>query len=309
MLNKLRITLFCKMIIAFFVSYFLASALKLEFAFTSGVIAVLSLALTKEQVFKSALKRLSISLFGIGIATLMFYLLGFTPLALIIIVALLLIFAFFVKLEIGIVLALVLIGHIYGAKDFKISLNSIYLLLINVSIAFIFNLYMPRGTNNINAYKRQIETSIKQVFVDIYENKPSDFVSYRKLVKAAKSDTILIQENWSNEKTNKEFDYITMREKQFFILERISPILLSTQSSIYKQLLLDYINLYAKRIGEENYAIYLKEQLTNLLDQYKKLAIPKDRLEFEHRAELYHVLVELDDFLDLKLAYHQNYDK
>lgn len=310
MVKKLRITMFIKMLIAFFLSFFIAKGLGIDHPFTSGVIGVLALGLTIEQVVQNAYKRLLISLFGIGIASLTFFILGINWYALLIVILLLLVFAYFLKLEVGVVLALVLIGHIFngGEKYLSFSLNSIYILILNVTIAFLFNLYMPAGSSDMIHIKRGIEQLIRGYFKDIYEGKEIDFTPYDKQVKDAKATLFLIKENTNKQNIDKNIDYIIMRESQIAILRAITPILKGATPSIYKSMLLDYMYLYHQRIGEENYAAELKIKLDELLNEYKALPIPLDRQEFEERAQLFHVLVEMEHFLDLKINYHQKWE-
>lgn len=50
-----------------------------------------------------------------------------------------------------------------------------------------------------------------------------------------------------------------------------------------------------------------REELQQVFDQMKQQPLPKDREEFESRAILYHVLLDLEDFLLAKQRFTDRY--
>jgi uncharacterized membrane protein YgaE (UPF0421/DUF939 family) len=75
-----------------------------------------------------------------------------------------------------------------------------------------------------------------------------------------------------------------------------------------KAIVADFLKRFEGRIGVTNYADDLHQELHRLLDYFKNAPLPTSRHEFEHRAELFHVLLQMDEFLDLKLKYHVIYN-
>ena len=141
--KSLRITLLLKMIIGFTAAYLIGTLFNVNYSYTAGVITVLSLALTKEAVLKQALARFTASLIGIGLGVLFFFLLGYEIYVLIIVVILLTTILYALKLEIGIVLALVLISQEYLGGAPSYALNALFVLIIGVGVAIILNFYTP----------------------------------------------------------------------------------------------------------------------------------------------------------------------
>ena len=74
---KLRIFLLVKMTIGFMVGMLLAMLFELPYFYTAGVIAVLSLEVTRKTSFNSGIIRILNSLLALALATLLFYLFDF----------------------------------------------------------------------------------------------------------------------------------------------------------------------------------------------------------------------------------------
>lgn len=307
--KTLRITLLIKMIIGFTVAYLIGVFFDLNYAYTAGVIAVLSLALTKEAVLKSALKRSLASFIGIGLGALFFWLFDYKIYTLIIIVILLTLILYSLKLEIGIVLALVLISQEYLGASPEYALNAIYILLIGVTVAIILNFYSPTPIKTLEKNEINIDSQISDIFAHLSKEESVDFSELKKLISVAKNDYILAKENRSFEDVEKRLSYIGMREYQVLVLERISGILVTLPTSIHKDKLNQFLAGFVNNIGKSDYASNLLLRLETLHQEYEKLELPKTRKEFENRAELFHVLSELRSFLEAKIQYHHQYDK
>lgn len=307
--KTLRITLLIKMIIGFTVAYLIGVFFDLNYAYTAGVIAVLSLALTKEAVLKSALKRSLASFIGIGLGALFFWLFDYKIYTLIIIVILLTLILYSLKLEIGIVLALVLISQEYLGASPEYALNAIYILLIGVTVAIILNFYSPTPIKTLEKNEINIDSQISDIFAHLSKEESVDFSELKKLISVAKNDYILAKENRSFEDVEKRLSYIGMREYQVLVLERISGILVTLPTSIHKGKLNQFLAGFVNNIGKADYASNLLLRLETLHQEYEKLELPKTRKEFENRAELFHVLSELRSFLEAKIQYHHQYDK
>lgn len=306
--KTLRITLLIKMIVGFVAAYLIAFAFDLNYSYTAGVIAVLSLALTKEAVLKMALKRSLASLIGIGLGVLFFYLLGYEIYTLIIVVFLLTIILYGLKLEVGIVLALVLISQEYLGASPSYALNAIYILLIGVVVAILLNLFSPTSVKRLYQNEILIDRQISDIFLLLSEEKYVNFDTLKHLIATAKNDLVLAKENRSIEDVEKRLSYIGMRENQVLTLERITKILSFIPASIPKDKLNVFLGQFVNNIGKIDYASDLLEKLDLLHQAYEQLELPKTRKEFEYRAELFHVLSELRSFLEAKIAYHNRYD-
>ncbi|HKM02743.1 MAG TPA: aromatic acid exporter family protein [Bacilli bacterium] len=306
--KSLRITLLLKMIIGFTAAYLIGTLFNVNYSYTAGVITVLSLALTKEAVLKQALARFTASLIGIGLGVLFFFLLGYEIYVLIIVVILLTTILYALKLEIGIVLALVLISQEYLGGAPSYALNALFVLIIGVGVAIILNFYTPSDKKVVDTNQNKIDQQISDVFHSLAKNEGVDFSPLKSAINQAKKELILAKENRSFKDVEKRISYLGMRESQTLVLERVNHILIALGESVYKTKVLNYLFSFVGHIGKVDNATRLLNDLLLLHQEYDTLALPKTRLEFEQRAELYHVLSELQSFLEAKIDYHHKYD-
>ena len=134
-----------------------------------------------------------------------------------------------------------------------------------------------------------------------------DFTPVNKVLADTKKSLQIALDNYKIENIMQAFSYINVRAEQIKILERIISDLEKLYDSPYKQKIIDYLSLFKDRIGAEDFASELLVKHEELLNSYRELALPKTREEFEHRAALYGVLLEIKQFLLLKAEYHAAY--
>ncbi len=304
---KTRILISIKMVIAFVVAILIAEAFGIAYTYTAGIIAVIGLDLTRKRALQAAIIWLLDSLLALGLSSLLFFLLGYEFWVLIIFVAVFIPISFMLRLKDGIVIALVLISQVFLEQDLSYAFNALYILLIGIGVAFLLNLYIPKSDKTINKSIKEIDDNIDKLIQGIAQGEPVDFTHVKQLIKQAKEKLFIDLENHYYVQTNQREDYIKMRRGQLIVLERIAPILEAVAPIREKQIIIDFLNKFEGQIGITNKAKELREELQKLLQYFKDSPLPKTRDEFEHRAELYHVLLQLDEFLDLKMKYHDLY--
>jgi uncharacterized membrane protein YgaE (UPF0421/DUF939 family) len=304
---KYRLIIAVKMVGAFIIGILIAELFQLEYAYTAGIIAVIGLDLTRRRALQAAIIWLLDSLLAVGISSLLFFLLGYEFWVLIIFVTIIVPLSFLLRLKDGIVIALVLISQIYFERDLSFAFNAMYILLIGIVVAFLFNLYIPRSDKAISQSIDTIDMTIDRLIQGIAKGEPVDFTYVKQLIKMAKEKLFVDLENHYYVQTNQREDYIKMRRGQLIVLERIAPILEAVTPIPEKAIITDFLRRFEGRIGVDNYAEDLHKELHRLLDYFKNAPLPTSRVEFENRAELFHVLLQLDEFLDLKLKYHVIY--
>lgn len=304
---KTNIFLITKITIGFIIAFLIAYFLKLPYFYTTGVITLLSLEKTKLRSYNIALIRLISMIIAFALGSLLFYLFDFETLGVVFFILIFIPLSFFTKIEKGLSVSLVLVSQIYLEKDLTFTLNAFYIFFIGVGVGLILNLIMPNYrkeiSKNTKLIDEEINTSIKLISTNI---KP-DFTNLKKLTTLSFS---LIQdelENMSSLEITKTLNYLEMRNKQSFLLEKISNDLMNVTSIEEKSIILKYLQLFENQIGESNYALNLNGQLDKLFELFKKRPLPKERSLFEQRALLYTTLLDLKQFLKLKLDYHLKY--
>ena len=305
---KLRLFRLIKMTTGFIAGMLIAKALELPYFYTAGVIAVLSLEPTRKASLESGIIRIIDSLLGLGLATLLFYLFGFHVLVLFIFVSLFIPISFFLKIDRGIVVSLVLVSQIYLESHLHFSLNALYILLIGVGVAFLLNLYMPKN-DHIKKEIALIDQHLNKLIQGIAKQQPVSFEEIEELLSATYNNIQVELENINIPLTTKRLKYVEMRTEQVSILKRVYQILNNVDQIKEKEIILNFLKEFDNRIGEKNYASPLLNRLNELFLMFKESALPESRDQFENRAQLYYVLLEIDLFLKIKLTYHQKTEK
>ena len=304
---KSRAILLIKMIVAFILGILLAELFHLHYEYTAGVIAVLSLEPTRKRSIRSAILRILDSVLALGIAAGLFALLGYDFWVLLIFIAVLVPLTFLLRIETGLVVALVLVSQLYLEKDYGFALNALWILLVSLSLAFVLNLYMPKHDRLIQRSIDIIDQAMDASIQAIALAEPVDFIRIRQDLKSAKETLLLDIENHYFLQTDQRILYLEVRQNQLQILEKIQEGLGQIRDIPEKAIVLKYLQSFKGKIGKANYALPLKEELKKLLDDFKVAPLPKSRDEFESRAELFHILLEIENFLNLKIRYHERY--
>ena len=103
------------------------------------------------------------------------------------------------------------------------------------------------------------------------------------------------------------FEYFEMRRDQCQILANLQRELqqirmVPAQAAIIVEYIL-YMSLYVTELNAPSRQL---EHLQTIFNRMKEEPLPETREEFENRAILYHVLMDLEDFLLIKQHYLEN---
>ncbi len=95
-----------------------------------------------------------------------------------------------------------------------------------------------------------------------------------------------------------------MREHQCQILTNLQSELEKIRTTpAQAKIIVDYIRYMSRYVTEMNMPGQQLTQLNVLFSHMEEEPLPKSREEFENRAILYHVLMDLEDFLMVKYKY------
>lgn len=309
-----------KMALAMILTTLMALALQLTFAMTAGILAVLSIQLTKTDSFLVAFKRLLSAMAALILASGFFVLIDFSVWVFLGFSVGFIVLSFLLKLEAGIVPSLVLSSQLLqaGTWSWGILWDSLSILLLAVTVALAVNLLYPSHPSNIlkkytltfdqyvrDALKllsevlleRQTTDDIKSVFTTLMDA----FDARLKEAELANKDVLFDTDRFA-------ISYLRMRHGQMLRLERMMSLALALKASHpHREAIGDYLVVLIEDIGLENKATAQKEKLTNLLDTFRQSALPATRLDFETRAILFQMMHEIDGFLSLKLRFHRRH--
>jgi len=309
-----------KMTIASILATLIAQAFQLEGAITAGILAVLSIQLTRTDSFNLAFSRLSSSVIAIVLSLIFFTLLGYELWVFFLFTLPFITIAFTLKLSAGIVPALVLVSQLLNHQQFEFTftLAVFALMLIAVMVALLINIIYPTNTKKaLMVYSESLDDILKSMLDNI-----GTFLLHTGTLETLNAAHESLSSNWFDtieeaqliEKDlyfNKNIiaaDYIHMRKKQKDRIDTLINLANNLKKKHpYSKAIGSYIMALTYDIGKANKATLQQETLHTLLNHYRNKPLPSTREAFETRAVLYQMMFELDGILNAKLAFHQTH--
>jgi uncharacterized membrane protein YgaE (UPF0421/DUF939 family) len=289
-----------------------AQALKLNFAVSAGIVAILSVQPTKKETLRTALARLLAFTVALAISITLFNLLGFTVLVFFLYLLIFILVCQWRKWISAMAMDSVLISHFlsFGKTGPAEIINEVLLFVLGVGFGILVNLLLHKKTDYIEELKKQTDNQIKlalhRMALRIQNPALADydgscFVALNQSIFTAKKQA---EENYNNQFSKKDtFDslYLEMREKQTKILYEMFKTVrnLGTVPST-ASLLSDFLEKVSNEYHKDNDVKALLEELALIHDKMKSLHLPQNRTEFEDRANLFILMERLKDFLQIK---------
>lgn len=304
-----------KMVLATLLAIYAADFLQLDHTLAAGIIAILSLLDTKRASFITAFKRVASTVTAFLIASVVFYLAGFTVTAFGLYLIIYIPVAYHFDLQSGIAPCSVLVTHFIGAGSISWSwqLNGFLLMTIGATSALLLNLWMPSHKGELAESKRQVDESIRLILKGISDRlsgkdltvKLTDQVREAEdLISEAKAQALKDYDNQLFHKNDYSLKYVQMRGQQ---LASIRKMLHSLQNSglgsEQARILAELFNSTSEQLNEKNTGLSLLENITDLYRTFRQSRLPKSRAEFESRAYLFMLLNNIEEFIEIKRSF------
>lgn len=288
----------------------LAGELGLAYSATAGIITVLSIQNTKRETLKSAGNRWLAFLCALALSKLSFTLLGYGLWAFgtyLFLFALLCICAGWTE---AIAMDSVLVTHFLAEQEMGLSLvaNEVLLLLIGTGMGILVHLRRRQGEferlaeaadGQMKGILHRMSLWLPEEDKDAY--RPDCFPELKKALHAAKACAVSDYGNTLLAKSVYELDYIAMREQQSMVLREIYD---NIRRIRYLPVQAEQVAGLLGEIGEDfrrdNTVEGLLEKLEALLTGMKSQPLPDSREEFEARAILFYILMQVRQFLEIK---------
>ncbi|MCS1350393.1 aromatic acid exporter family protein [Mechercharimyces sp. CAU 1602] len=289
----------------------IAQGLDLQFYTSAGILAMLSIQSTKKRSYISAWQRILICVLALVLSVALFETIGYHPWSVSLFLFFMIPLAVWLQAIEGVVTSLVIILHLYILEEVSWGLivNEMALIIIGVGIALLLNLYMPNVESILKEYRRKIEQDFSAILFHFAHYLKTNDASWdgKELISVSKRLTkakALALKDLENHPYNEEYNYyryFEMREKQFEVLERMMTSL-SSVDAFYPQALqiAHFLEKVADALGPYNTATQFLEELEEMRLEFKESPLPRDREEFETRAELHHIVKELKTYLLIK---------
>lgn len=304
-----------KVSIAVAVAIAIANILKLEYAVSAGIIAVLSIRPTKRETFQLATGRLVAFIIALVIAMISYNLFGFTQLAFWIYFIPYVFICYLKTWTASITINSVLVSHFitYQSMDSEYILNEILIFLIGVSVGILMNLNLHQKDEYVEKLKFETDEQIRKILLviahriqdkDAPDYNTDCFLELEHLLREAKNAA---EENYNNKLRKgdtKDVEYIAMRQKQYNVLLDMYKTAKTLETKPHTaHLISDFFEKMAEGFHRENDGIVLMEAFREMDAEMKKRPLPIERQEFEDRARLFMMMRYIEEFITIKMEF------
>lgn len=292
-----------------------ANFLKLDFAVSAGIVAILSVQFTKKETIKTALARFFAFIAALVISFVCFKMLDFSLTAFFVYLFVFIAVCLFFGWNSAMAMDSVLISHFisFGAMGFSQIKNEVLLFAIGVGFGIISNLFLRKKIDVIEELKTRTDDLIKSVLhrmslrildAGLSDYDGSCFSALENSVFEAKKQSEINFNNQFGKKDTYDIRYVEMREKQIFILKEMYRSLKNISSVPHTaQIISDFFEKVSVEFHRDNDVELLLVQLEEIINSMKTRPLPAERKEFEDRAYLFILLQKMKEFLLIKKSF------
>lgn len=290
----------------------IAELLGLKYAVAAGIITILSVQNSKKTSFVLAFQRLEATVLALFIATVLFYLFGFSPMVFGIYLILFIPLTVALKITDGIVVSSVLVTHLLAEKSISQFwlVNEFLLMVVGAGIGILLNLYMPKLENEIKQLQHEVEFIIRKILFNMADSlrlqkvaihEEELFLNLEKVLKDGIERTLIQLNNYLISDVKYYTDYMKMRSLQLEILKYMRSHFTKFYMTVEQtELVAAFTEKVASEFSENNTGEELLKELAEITSSLKEQELPKTRDEFENRAMLFQFLNDLQVLLEIK---------
>lgn len=214
-------------------------------------------------------------------------------------------------------------AHFFTEMDFSLRFiaNELALVLIGIVIAVILSFF-----NNNKGSEKQILKDMKYVednlqavltHLSSYLRKEElphsvwdDIKTLEGKLKEFIQDAVEFNDNSFSNHPTYYVDYFEMRLMQVDMLRNLHYEMRRMRSMpVQADLVADYLDFMNACLGKMDSLEMQMEKLSGILESLKYDSLPQDMEEFQSRAILYHVLMDIEDFLIIKKRFVEGLDE
>lgn len=301
-----------KMAVGSVAAAIIALIFRLDNSISTGITALLSIQDTKRETFLVAGKRFCGFFLAYLIAGVCFTVFGYHVLSFGLFLFVFILACSLLDLSEGIVTNAVLVTHYMeiGNMSPPVVLNEFKVFATGIGVAVLLNLYMPDLSKNFHKTIETIEAEMghflcemgngiveESIFDEKHRKKCSNILDrLKQLIKRAEAEGHAIVNNRIRQE---EYDYsgvAAAKKEQRKILEKIQYDA-DKLTMISKPA--EDIGYFLQTVGAgREDAAYCRGELKRIYEKLCDMPAPPDRVEFENRAVLLHILFGLDHFFE-----------
>ena len=309
-----------KMSISATIALILANLLKLQFSAVAAVIAILSIQDTRKKSLIVGKNRIVACITAILLSVIIYKFLGQNSLTFAVFLLVFIPITSRFKISEGMVPAVVLSTHLLVADEITLYwvINELLIMIIGVGIASIANLFMPSLHHQFNEDKEYIEKSYRVILSKMskslltYSVDRDEEVIVRDIEKRLNESierAYKIANNNLLKSDSYYVDYMNMRKSQFDIIKKLRSHFEKFYMSFEQTYMIaKFTKSVADQVKDTNDCKDLLKELEKIKLDFKQMALPKTREEFENRAQLLQFLNDMEDLLRIKSNFVLNYN-
>ena len=292
----------------------IASLLDLEFATFAGIIVIMCIEKTKKKTLITMKDKFFASLLSLILGALFFEVLGYNPIVFSLFILLFVPILVRAHIQAGFVTSMVVVLHVYTVKDatWALFLNELYIIFIGMGIALLVNSFMPNFKRDIENFKKEIEQKFEIILFEFSAHlrdsmrnwDGKEILEVEDLINQSKSIAIQDVENHLLRKRNIDYYYLEMREDQLELLKHMMKIVAIFSSSSLdvkqKEMFADFLENLSRNVHSGDTTDISLNELEELNALIRKMELPKTREEFEIRANLFYLIFEMKNYLNIK---------
>lgn len=292
----------------------IATLLDLEFATFSAIIVIMCIEKTKKKTLITMKEKFFASLLSLFLGALFFELFGYNPIVFALFILIFIPILVRIQIQAGFVTSMVVVLHVYTVENanWDLFLNELYIIFIGMGIALLVNSFMPNFKQDIEKFKNQIENKFEIILYEFsaYLRNPDrnwagqELLDVEDLINQAKNIAVQHVENHLLRKQNKDYYYLEMREDQLELLKHMTKIIAIVSSTALpvkqKEMFAQFLENLSQNVHSGDTTDRSLNELEELRATIRKTDLPKVREEFEVRANLFYLIFEMENYLNIK---------
>lgn len=209
--------------------------------------------------------------------------------------------------------------HYLLTPDYSLNFaaSELAVIAIGTALALLMNWHMPSNLKTLREDIRKAEDDMQQVLQELacyLEGKLDgahiwlDLDQLEQSIHRGLDRAHEHAHNTLSEEDHYYIEYMEMRLQQCALLQAIRHRVWKIDGMPEQaKIISDYLRYLAPYVHEKNIPDRQSADLQQVFDQMKQQPLPESRDEFESRAILYHVLLDLEDFLFVKKRFADQY--
>lgn len=293
---------------------YVADALHLDGAAAAGSIALLTILTTKWETLKLSLARLVTFVLTVALGWILFLHFNSAWVAYGVYIFLIVLLCELLGWKSTISVNAVIGTHFLTAKDFShhFVINELLLLVIGISIAIVLNLF-----NGNEGQKKKIIQNMRftEQRLQMILGEMAAYLSNKNMQRDVWADIKELEQQlrefvsmaWDYQNNTFQshpqyyIEYFEMRSQQLGVLHNLHYEMKKIRTMpVQAKVIAEYILYLTDYVIEVNVPTKQIQKLEEIFQDMKKEPLPVSREEFESRAMLYHILMDIEEFLVYK---------